>query len=290
MKYLFYAFRPKHWIKNFFIFLPMIFGGKLFDSPIALRVTAAFFLFSFAASAVYIFNDIIDLAKDKKHSIKRLRPIASGKVSVRRAIILAFLLSAVSIPISFLLSSLFGLVVLGYLIFNVVYSRILKEIVIVDIFCIAGFFFLRILAGSVVANLELSHWIILMTILLALFLGFNKRRGELRFLKNEAKDHRKVLSKYSTYFIDQIIAVITSSVVIVYTLYAIDARTTQVFGTNHIIYTIPFVYYGIFRYLYIMQKNKKSGDPTRILFSDRPLQISILLWILVVISVVYLGL
>ena len=166
----------------------------------------------------------------------------------------------------------------------------MKDAVIIDVFSIAGFFFLRILAGSVVAGVELSHWIIFMVVLLALFLGFNKRWEELRLLNSEAGNHRKVLSKYNAYFIDQMTAVITSSIVVVYMLYTVDTRTVQEFGTKNLIYTIPFVYYGIFRYLYIGHKIMKGGDPVKMLLSDKLMQLNILLWLLAVISVIYFGL
>jgi 4-hydroxybenzoate polyprenyltransferase len=289
MKYLFSSLRPTQWIKNLFIFLPLIFGKKLFVFPTNLKTVIAFCLFSLAASVVYLINDIIDIEKDKIHPTKYLRPIASGKVSIRQAIITAFILAALSVTLSFMLNIYFGYIVIIYLAFNFIYSKILKEVVIIDVFCLSFFFLLRIMAGSVTAEVELSYWIIMMTALLALFLGFNKRRQELKLLELKATHHRPVLTKYSPYFIDQMIVVITSSIVIVYMLYAGDARTVREFGTKNLMFSIPFVYYGIFRYLYLIHKVKRDDDPTRILLSDRMMQLNILLWIVVCSTVIYLG-
>lgn len=290
MKYLFFSLRPKHWIKNFFIFLPLIFGKKLFLFPDNLYALFAFFLFCLAASAVYLTNDIVDIKKDKLHPAKRLRPIASGKVSVRTAQITALMMGLLTIVVSFFLDIRFGLVIITYFIFNILYSKFLKDIVIVDVFCLAGFFYLRIIAGAVIADVVISNWILFMTALLALFLGFNKRRQELKLLEKKASSHRRVLTHYNAYFIDQMIPVITSSIVVVYMLYTVDARTVTQFGTNHLIYSIPFVYYGIFRYLYLIHKKRQDGDPVRILMSDRKMQVNLVLWAAICVLVIYFGL
>lgn len=203
---------------------------------------------------------------------------------------MALILGSISIGCSFLLDIYFGWIIVGYLIFNFLYSRFLKEAVIIDVFCIGVFFLLRITAGSIIAKVEMSHWIIMMTVLLALFLGFNKRRQELKLLEEKAIPHRRVLSKYSTHFIDQMAAVITSSIVVTYMLYTVDSRTVKEFGTHHLLYTIPFVYYGIFRYLYLIHKVRKTGDPTYMFFSDKNIRVNIILWIAVCIGVIYFGL
>ncbi|MDP2923895.1 MAG: decaprenyl-phosphate phosphoribosyltransferase [Candidatus Omnitrophota bacterium] len=289
MKYLFFSLRPKHWVKNFFIFLPLIFGQKLFVLTITSKTVIAFFLFSLASSASYLINDIIDVEKDKLHPIKRLRPIASGKVSLKDAKNSAFILCILAIAFSFIFNIYFGWIVVCYLALNILYSKIFKKEVIIDVFCISAFFFLRLMAGSLIAEVELSHWIIIMIVLLALFLGFNKRRQELKILKHKAILHRQALAKYNLYFIDQMVTVITSSLVICYTLYTVDTRTVKEFGTNHLLYSIPFVYYGIFRYLYLIHKIRVDGDPIRVLFSDIKLRIDLLLWVAVCVAVIYLG-
>lgn len=287
IKYLFFSLRPKQWFKNLFIFLPLIFGKRLFDLNIVIETAAAFFLFSLASGVVYLINDIIDIENDKIHPIKKFRPIASGKVSIQQAIVTALILGAASITLSLLLNVYFGALVIVYIIFNFAYSKVLKEFVIIDVFCLGAFFLLRIIAGIVVTGVGFSHWMVFMTVLLALFLGFNKRRQELKTLQRKANFHRHVLLRYNAYFIDQMIAVITSSIVIAYMLYTVDAKTVRTFGSSHLMYSIPFVYYGIFRYLYLIHKKGKMGDPTRILLSDRKLQINIVLWALACIAVIY---
>ena len=290
MKYLFFALRPQHWVKNFFIFLPLVFGKKLAVWPYNVNTLLVFFAFSLAASVAYLVNDILDVEKDKLHPTKRLRPIASGKVKIRDAYLLAFILACLSVFSLYAINPGLGYLVVFYLAANILYSKILKKIVIVDIFCIGGFFLIRIAVGSIAADVVMSYWIIFMTFLLALFLGFNKRRQELSLPEKKMADHRSVLLEYNEYYIDQMIAVVTSSIVIVYMLYTIDARTVKEFGTHHFIYTVPFVYYGIFRYLYVIHKLRKEGDPTRILFIDKSMQINLILWFFVCVGIIYFGL
>ena len=287
MKPLISILRPKQWIKNGFIFLPLIFGQKLFVYPENLNAILAFVLFSCAASASYVLNDIYDAVWDRQHPVKRLRPIAAGIISSSHAWFLVMLLVSFSLFFAFKLSSAFGYVLTAYVIFNYFYSRFLKEEVIIDVFCLGLFFLLRIIAGNVSTHVEWSYWMSVMVVLLALFLGFNKRRQELNHYGSKAGSHRKVLEKYDAYFIDQMISIVTSSIVVVYMLYTVDARTVRLFGNIHLIYSIPFVYYGIFRYHWLIHKLNSDGDPTSVLLSDRKMQINILLWILVCISVIY---
>jgi len=284
------ALKPHQWIKNLFIFLPLVFGKKLFILPVIIRTGAGFFLFCLASSAAYLINDVIDAQKDAAHPMKRSRPVASGKVKKAEALCIAFVLGLVSCAGAFTLSTKFGWVLVFYLVFNVVYSKLLKEEVIVDVFCIGFFFIARIMAGSFLSDVAPSYWVILMTFLLALFLGFNKRRQELLMLEERAVAHRLVLSHYNEYFIDVMTAIIASSIVVLYMFYAIDARTVGVFGTWHLVYTIPFVYYGMFRYLYLIHKHNHNGDPTHILLSDGKMQANLLLWVFMCIAVIYYGL
>lgn len=278
--------RTKQWIKNSFIFMPLVFGQKLFEYPFNLKALYAFFLFSFISSCVYLINDIFDIEKDKSHPVKKHRPIASGLIGKKHAWIIAFILSAISIFLSINLEIKLGFVVLFYLVLNFIYTIFLKNIVIIDVFCLSVFFLLRIIAGTVVVNVEFSYWMIFMIMLLAMFLGFNKRRQELQFLQS-SEGQRVVLGEYSLYFIDQMISVLTSSIVIVYMLYTIDARTVREFGTDHLYYSIPFVYYGIFRYLYLVHKKSEAEDPTLVLLSDKMMQVNLIIWIAVCISVIY---
>lgn len=285
--YFFYALRPKHWVKNFFVFLPLIFGHKLFDAGAFLDVAASFFLFCMASSAVYLVNDLIDLENDRAHPTKRMRPIASGKVEAREALPAAAVLAGTALALAAILNGRVAWILAGYLVFNVLYTRVLKNLVIIDVFCLSLFFILRILAGTYAAEVAVSRWILLMAGLLALFLGFNKRRQELQMLGHKSDEHRAVLHKYSLYFIDQMVSVITASTVIAYTLYTLDARTIREVGSDHMMLTVPFVYYGIFRYLYLLHKRKMDGDPTRVLLSDFPMQLNVVFWLMTAIAVVY---
>ncbi len=286
MKDLIEALRPRQWVKNFFVFLPLIFGKRLYSFPENLNTIAAFFLFSAASSAVYLANDVMDAASDREHPTKRLRPIASRRIPPRAAVIAAVLIGALSVAVSYGLRPRLGLIIGVYLSLNLLYSRFLKHRVIIDVGCIAVFFLLRVAAGSVTAGVQLSHWILFMTALLALFLGFNKRRQELQ-ASSSSSSHRKVLLQYDDYFIDQMIGVITSSIVVVYMLYTVDGETVARVGSGHLIYSIPFVYYGIFRYLYLVHKARVEGDPTAVLLSDMRMQINLALWVLVCVGVVY---
>jgi len=290
IKNLFFALRPNQWIKNIFIILPLIFGKKLFSFPSSLKILIACLLFSIVSSVVYIINDIIDLDEDRLHPTKRFRPIASGKVSFRQAKLMACILGIASLALSLFFNFYFGLLTLSYLILNLFYSIILKNVVIIDVFCISAFFLLRIIAGGIIAEVTLSKWIIIITFFLSMFLGLNKRRQELKLLGKNDSLHRQVSIKYSPYFIDQMIAVFTASIVVTYMLYAVDTGTVALFRSKNLVYSIPFVYYGIFRYLYLIHKCEADGDPTRILLSDIMMQINIVLWISVCIAVIYFGL
>ncbi len=287
MKNIFISLRPHQWIKNLFILLPIIFGNKLFVYPANLKTLIAFSLFCITSSVVYLINDLIDLEEDKNHPVKKLRPLASGKISLKKVKVVIIVLWLISLIASFYLNLYFGWIIVCYLVLNILYSSYLKKIVIIEVLCIGAFFLLRIIAGTIIAEVDFSHWMIFMTVLLAIFLGFNKRRQELKHYKDNAPIQRYVLTKYNTYFLDQMISVTTASIVVVYMLYTVDYRTINLFGTNHLSYSIPFVYYGIFRYLYLVHKENKDGDPTNLLLSDRVLQINILLWIITCISVIY---
>lgn len=286
MKYLLMAIRPYQWIKNFFIYLPLFFGQQFFNGSALLKTTIAFFIFSLAASTVYLINDIIDLESDRKHPVKKLRPLASGKITTLQAETTAFILGSVTVFFSFVLNIRLGLIIVTYLALNFIYMLILKDAVIIDVFCIGAFYYLRILAGSVSGNVTLSNWIIFCTVLLALFIGFNKRRYDLAI----ASESKVIYTKYTRYFIDRIISIILASMVISYAFYTMDQQTIQRFGTPHMVYTIPFVYYGIFRYLYLVDKRNFGGDPTLVLLKDWKMQLNLLLWIVACLAIIYLRL
>ncbi len=283
------SLRPKHWIKNSFVFLPVLFAGRFFSYPEIGFVAAGFVVFCIAASAGYLLNDILDRAADTGHPIKMKRVVASGALTPGFAAGLAGIFSAAAVISSFLLSSLFCWIVIVYLVLNFLYSRFLKRVVIVDVFCIGGFFLLRIMAGSALGGVLVSPWIGRMTVLVALFLGFIKRRQEIVLLPDAGQSSRQVLSQYSVEFIDQMVGVITSSVVVMYTLYTVDAATIAHIGNKHLLFTVPFVYYGIFRYLYQVRRMSSDGDPTNVLFADRVQQMNLILWVAVCAGVIYLG-
>jgi len=287
VKNYFYILRPQQWIKNLFVLLPLVFANRLFDFSALLTDVIAFFCFCGVASSVYVLNDIVDLSADKIHPTKKLRPMAAGKVPLSSAALIAVLLFSVSIYVACLLQLQFGFVLGVYFMINVVYSLWLKQLVIIDVMCIGIFYVLRVIAGAVVIQVEISHWLIICTAVLALFIGFNKRRHELKVMGRHSARHRTVLENYSQYFIDQMIGVLTASTVIFYTLYTVDRRTVELFGSTSLLYTVPFVYYGVFRYLYLVHKRGKGGDPTRVVLTDSKMIVNILLWAVTAVTIIY---
>jgi 4-hydroxybenzoate polyprenyltransferase len=287
--YFLQALRPYQWVKNGFVLLPIVFAGKLGDLEAVLRVTAAFAVFCAAASSVYIANDLVDLEADKLHPIKKLRPLAQGHLSKSGVSLLALTLAVAAVGLGFVLNFGLGVCLSAYIAGNLLYTQALKRIVILDVMCLGLFFLLRVIAGAVVISVNVSEWLLICSAILALFLGFNKRRHELLITGNQAGEHRKVLDKYSIYFIDQMVSVLTASTVIFYTLYTVDDRTVEHFGSNGLLFTVPFVYYGIFRYLYLVHKRRQGGDPSRIILKDKMLQLNIIFWLATAIGVIYFG-
>lgn len=280
--------RPRQWTKNFFVFAAVVFGQRLYDESAVVWSVGAFIIFCFLSSSVYILNDIADAEKDREHPKKRNRPIASGRLSASVALPVSVLLAAFSLALSFAISRGFAFYAAVYLGLNLLYSFSLKHVVILDVLMVAIFFVLRAVAGAAAINIEISHWLLICTFLLALFIALSKRRHELVLLENNASSHRASLTEYSPYLLDQMIAVVTASTLMAYMLYTVDARTISEFGSNHLMYTIPFVTFGIFRYLYLIHQKGEGGDPDRIVISDRPFLINMLLWMAVVALAVYL--
>lgn len=279
--------RPYQWVKNGFVLLPIVFAGKLGDSDAVVRVAVAFAAFCAAASSVYIANDLADLEADKLHPLKKLRPLAQGHLAANSCLGLSLLLASASLMTGFFFSLGLGVCLSAYIVGNLLYTRVLKRIVILDVMCLGLFFLLRVVAGAVVISVTVSEWLLICSAILALFLGFNKRRHELIITGKQAAEHRQVLGKYSIYFIDQMISVLTASTVIFYTLYTVDDRTVEHFGSNGLLFTVPFVYYGIFRYLYLVHKRRQGGDPSRIILKDKMLQLNILFWLAAAVGVIY---
>ncbi len=280
--------RPRQWTKNLFIFAAVVFGRMLYDRGAVVWSIGAFIIFCFLSSSVYILNDIADAEKDREHPKKRNRPIAARRLSVSVALPVSVLLAVFSLALSLAISRGFAFFAAVYLVLNLLYSFSLKHIVILDVLMVAIFFVLRAVAGAAAINVGISHWLLICTFLLALFIALSKRRHELVLLENNASSHRASLTEYSPYLLDQMIAVVTASTLMAYTLYTVDARTMAEFGTNHLMYTIPFVTFGIFRYLYLIHQKGEGGDPDRIIISDRPFFINMLLWMAVVALAVYL--
>lgn len=280
--------RIKQWTKNVFVLSPLLFSLQLFEINILLRSVAGFFLFSLIASAIYILNDIVDADVDRSHPVKKSRPIASGALPIRFAAVAVFLLFVVTIGLSLLIHLYFAFVLIGYFSLNVIYSYVLKRAVIIDVMSIAASFVLRIVAGAIIIDVPISEWLLICTSLLALFLGFSKRRHEITILEEDAHVHRPVLLEYSTYFLDQMISLVTASTLICYILYTVDDDTVEKFGSKALLYSAPFVLYGLFRYYYLVHQKKTGGDPASEFLSDIPLLVNVILWAGTVFVILYL--
>ncbi|HEY5572547.1 MAG TPA: decaprenyl-phosphate phosphoribosyltransferase [Anaerolineales bacterium] len=279
--------RPYQWLKNALLFTPLIFDRKLDNLPALLNTSAGFILFCLLASVVYIINDLADLQADRMHPEKRNRPLASGNLSPNVARIGAGVLLLVVFPLAYLLSSSFAIVLLTYMVLNLAYSKWLKHVALVDVFVLASFYVLRVVAGVTLITVErFSPWLYVVTTLLALYIGFGKRRAELALLANDANQHRRVLDGYTIPLLDQFITIVSATTIVAYSLYTFSAPNLP---ENHaMMLTIPFAIYGIFRYLYLVQMKHSGGAPEEVLYSDRPLQITIVLWGLAVMAVFYL--
>lgn len=277
--------RPRQWTKNVFVFAALIFDGKLFHLNDFLRTLAGFGLFCIISSAVYIFNDLLDIEADRNHPVKKNRPIASGKIPLPVAIITGLLLALVALVASYLLAWQFCLTLLVYFVMMLAYSKWLKYIPILDVLILAAGFVLRVHSGTTLIIVQrFSPWLYVLMTLLALYLGFGKRRAELTLLANDANTHRKVLDGYTLPLLDQFITIVSASTILAYSLYTFDRLP----GNHVLMLTIPFVVYALFRYLYLIQVEQIGGEPEEILLTDRPFQISIILWALAVLVVFYL--
>jgi len=287
LKYILISMRPKQWVKNLFVFAGLIFSKNLMDPHLFMKVTFGFALFSLMASSMYLFNDIRDIGNDRNHRDKHRRPIAAGKLKTSTAYMVSAMLVVVSLICGFWLDSKFFAILAIYGIVNVLYSIRLKQMVIVDIMIIAFGFVLRVIAGTVLAGVSASDWLIICTMTISLFLGFSKRRQELVFAEKNPSDQRLVLENYSLPFLDQMIAVVTGCTVISYALYTVSSETIARFGTRNLVFTIPFVLYGIFRYLYLVYHRVSGESPTEMMMKDTPSVVNVVLWFIVVIIVVY---
>jgi 4-hydroxybenzoate polyprenyltransferase len=287
VKYLFKAMRPRQWTKNAFVFAALVFDRQLLHIPSLLHTFLAFLIFCFLSSSVYLFNDVMDIEADRNHPVKKNRPIAAGKLPIPVAIAAAIVLIIGSLTGAYFLSIELAVISLVYLLINLAYSKWLKHIPLIDVMIIAAGFVLRVAAGVSVIHVErFSPWLYVVTTLLALYIGFGKRRAEISVIGNATGAHRKVLDGYSIAFIDQMITVVSATTIIAYSLYTFSAPNLP---ENHaMMLTIPFVLYGIFRYLYLIQMKNEGGEPEEILLHDHPLQATIILWGLTVLTIFYL--
>jgi len=280
--------RPQQWIKNGVVLAGLIFSGQGANpgfQNISFLTLAAFCLLS---SAVYTLNDIVDINRDRQHPLKKNRPLAAGEISITTAGTIGLILVAGGLLLAYFIGTGLFIVALAYLVLNIFYTFVFKNMVIIDVMSIAAGFVLRALAGAVAINVEFSNWLLITTFVLALFLGLGKRRHELMFLEKDASSHRKILDKYSPYLLDQLIGVVTASTVITYLFYTLSAEVKNKLDTEYLYVTIPFVIYGIFRYLYLVHKEEKGGSPTTLLLADRPLLVDVVLWMASIIIILYL--
>ena len=277
--------RPKQWTKNLILFFGLIFALKLTDLRLLGLATAGFVVFCAASSAIYIVNDLADLERDRHHPVKRNRPIASGIVTPTQAIVLGVVLLVASIAGSFALRPYFGAVTLAYLALNVAYSFWLKHVVLIDVFSVAAGFVIRAVAGAIVVRVPISPWLYLCTVLAALFVAIAKRRHELVLLNTGAGRHRRILDEYSPALLDQMITVVTAATVMAYSLYTFSAENLP---KNHaMMLTVPFVLYGIFRYLYLVYMKNGGGSPEDVLLKDVPFLVNAILWMGTAVAILY---
>lgn len=278
--------RPRQWIKNGFLFSALLFSRRFLDPTSVAQAVQAFLSFCLITGAVYTLNDLSDIREDRFHPAKSKRPIAAGDLSKNTAMIVLVLGLAGGLALGITVNPVFALALVSYIVLQLLYTFWLKNVVILDIFAIAAGFMIRVIAGGAAIGAKISDWLIVCTALLSLFLAMGKRRNELVVLDEEAVSHRPILREYSTSLLDQMISVVTSSTLVAYCLYTISDVTAAKFGTRNLVLTIPFVLYGIFRYLYLIHKKTSGGSPEDLIISDPPLLISVVLWVLAAAAII----
>lgn len=272
--------RPKQWTKNLLLFAALLFSFEEIRTETIIATIAGFILFSLVAGCVYILNDYIDRERDRQHPVKKNRPIASGKVNPMHAILFGIGLLLLSVLMAFVLNPLFGALCIVYFCLNVSYSIVLKHVVILDVMSIAAGFVLRAIAGGVLIHVPFTPWFLICTLLLSLFLAIGKRRHELTLLEGNTGSHRKVLDHYSIALLDQLNTIVTTATIISYSLFTFTSDRTV-----HLMWTIPFVIYGMFRYLYLIHMKNQGGSPDRVLLEDKPILITVVLYVISVIII-----
>lgn len=288
VKYIAISMRPRQWTKNIVLFIALLFSQNLFNPRMLLINLAAFSIFCLLSGGIYILNDLFDIEEDKKHPDKSKRPISAGNLSpiaAKAAMTIVLLFSIIS---SFFINIQFAVIAIIYIGIQIAYSLYIKHVIILDVFTIAAGFFLRVVAGAHAILVPISTWLVVCTFFLSLFLALCKRRHEIVLLEGQSSHHRRVLKEYGVTLIDQMVAVITSATVISYSLYTLSEETVKKFHTTSLIYTIPFIVYGIYRYLYLVYQQGKGGSPEILLLTDKPLIIDIILFALVTMFIIYL--
>lgn len=279
--------RPEQWTKNLVVFAALLFGQQLLSPKSVVLATVAFVVFCALSGVVYLINDVMDRDADRRHPVKSRRPIASGALPVPTALAAAGGLGVGALAASWWVGPAFLATSASYVGLLTLYSGPLKHVVVADVLTIALGFVLRAVAGAVAIGVDISHWLLVCTILLALFLALAKRRQEMVLLADSASSHRRILREYSPYLLDQMISVVTASTLTGYALYTVSPETIEKFGTDRLIYTLPFPLYGIFRYLYLVHQKQGGGSPAELLLHDRPLLLCVLLWAVSVILIIY---
>ncbi|TGK84592.1 decaprenyl-phosphate phosphoribosyltransferase [Leptospira noumeaensis] len=279
--------RVPQWIKNVILFAGLIFSKKIFELPSLTKVCLAFLCFSLVASCQYVFNDFLDQKEDATHPEKKHRPLASGELDSGIALAITGVILPVALIGAYKLSPVFFYLTIFYLLFNMLYSKVLKHIVILDVMSISIGFVLRAIAGAVVIGVEFSHWLLLCTFMLALFWGFSKRRGEINILKTDAGKHRKILEEYSIEFLDLMMAVVATLTLVSYVMYTVSPETAKSLGTPYMVYTVPVVVYAVFRSLYIIYIKNMGHNPTKAILTDVSVLISGFIWLLLILFLMF---
>lgn len=289
--------RVHQWIKNVFVFVPLLFSLHLFDGDYFITSLFAFFIFCIASSAIYVINDLVDIDSDRAHPVKKNRPLPSGTISKTAAIITASLFLVIVFWLMMYFNTEFILLVVAFVILNILYSFWLKNLVLLDIFSIAAGFSIRVLAGAFVIQVPISSWLMLTTMFISLFLGVMKRRSELVLVSDNHQEKtdaersgsksRKVLAQYSLNFADQMATIAATGVIVCYALYTVASRTVSIFQTERLIYTTPFVVFGIFRFMYLEYISGKAENTTRAIATDLPMILNVLLYSVTTILIIY---
>ncbi len=285
---LFLSLRPHQWTKNLFVLAALGFSKHLFDGDAVSRALGAFAVFCALSGATYLLNDLVDLEQDRLHPVKSRRPLPSGALPLPLARWACGLITLAALLSALLLGWPFAMAALGYFVLNLAYTFLLKHVVILDVLALSIGFVLRAVAGALAISVVFSDWLVVCTLLVALFLSMAKRRHELVTL-GDAASHRRILAEYSPYLLDQMISVVTASCLTAYAFYTLAPETIEKYRTDHLSLTIPFVIYGIFRYLYLVHRKEQGGSPSDLLLTDRPLLAAVALWAVAVMAIVYMA-